>query len=892
MRTALLILALAGAPLAASGEEDEPEYVRDVRIDASDAPRLVRFVSLVPGRPIDPEAVRRSVELMHATGLFEDVRVEVERRAGEAGVTVVFRPLPSPLLDKVRVEGDDVLSADDLRRVARLRLGEPLWPARLERAGRDAALELVRRGHLEALVDVEAARVPGGVDAVFHVRAGPRVSVAAVAVLGAEGVPGVRLDDLVRPHPGDTYARHRAEKAAEEMRRRLARLGRWRATVSLQERYAPGPARMTLFFQATPGPPMEVEVHGASVPGGLLDDVRRLLRDGGAGRDALEAGAERVESHLRRQGHREASVRVSVESQASRDVVVFEANPGPLTLVASVEIRGVDGEYARGLETRPGEPVRDRVLTEDEQRLARSLEEEGHFEAKVDADVPEVAGPQPVIFLVRPGPRAVVATVQVEGPPLPSLSEEQAPPELAVKAGLPYRVRDVVASRETLVSVWRRAGFLDVAVLPNVEFTEDRTAVAVQFDVSPGPRTIVESIVLAGLRVTREATVARELVLRRGEPFSFERVLESQRRLLGLGIFERVSVSELDPERERRRDVVVRVQEAARTTVSWGVGYSEQDRVRGSVEVTRRNISGLGRSASVFARGSFRGSRFLFTLREPWLFGRKLDSFLTAYWEEEKRTSFDYNRKGVVLQAGRRVHSRTALLLRYLYQDTSVFNIEVPPEEIDRQFRTYAVSGPAASVVWDSRDDPLEPRRGAFVGADVQLSASALGGASFMKGFFQASGIQRIRPELLLVVSGRLGLATRFGDSARLLPLPERFFAGGDYGPRGFPVDEVGPRIVRPDGTVFPTGGNALVLGGAELRYNLSRSFQVATFLDLGNVYPEIRDIALGELRSSAGLGLRYRTPIGPIRLDWGYVLDREVGESASRFHLSIGHAF
>jgi outer membrane translocation and assembly module TamA len=161
-----------------------------------------------------------------------------------------------------------------------------------------------------------------------------------------------------------------------------------------------------------------------------------------------------------------------------------------------------------------------------------------------------------------------------------------------------------------------------------------------------------------------------------------------------------------------------------------------------------------------------------------------------------------------------------------------------------------------------------------------------------MKGFFQASGIRRIRPELLLVVSGRLGLAATFGDSARLLPLPERFFAGGDYGPRGFPVDEVGPKIVRPDGEVFPTGGNALVLGGAELRYNLSRSFQVATFLDLGNVYPEVRDIALGELRSSAGVGLRYRTPIGPIRLDWGYVLDREPGEGASRFHLTIGHAF
>ena len=887
MRAALALVAIAALAAVAGGEE----YVQDVRIEAADADRLERFVGLVPGRPPDPEAIRHAVELMHATGLYEDVRVEVERTEGEEGVTLVFRPRPAPLLAEIRVEGDDELSAGDVRRVTRLRPGEPLWPARLDRAGRDAALELARRGHLEALVNAQTRPGPAGAFAVFEVRSGPRVHVASASVTGTEGVPDVSLDDLVRPRPGDVYVRERADEAAEAMRRRLARHGRWRAEVALQERYSPGPARMSIVFRANPGPRMEVEVSGASVPGSLLEDVRQLLRDGGAGPDALEAGAERIESHLRRLGHREASVRARVEARPWGDAVVYDAAPGPRAFVGSVEVRGADPPLVGELETRPGEPVRDSLLDEDARRLTRWLQERGDFEAEVEVSVAEGGGSLPVVFLVSPGPRATVTAVEIEGPPLTPAPAEEGPRELVVRPGLPYRVRDLAASRETLVAAWRRAGFLDVAVEAEVTFSEDRTGVRVRFVVVPGPRTIVENIVLAGLRVTRETTVARELVLRRGEPFSFERVLESQRRLLGLGIFERVSVSELDPERERRRDVVVRVQEAPRTTFSWGVGYSEQDRVRGSVEVTRRNLSGLGRSVSVFARASFRGSRFLFSLREPWLFGRKLDSFLTAFWEEEKRTSFDYNRKGGILQAGRNVGGRTALIFRYLYQETNVFNIEVPPEEIDRQFRTYAVSGPSASVVWDSRDDPLEPRQGAFLGADLQLSLDALGGTGFVKGFFQASGIRRLHPDLLLVVSGRLGLAGSFAD-ARLLPLPERFFAGGDYGPRGFPVDEVGPKFVRDDGEVFPTGGNALLLGGAEMRCNITRSFQVATFLDLGNVYPELGDLSFSDLRSSAGLGLRYRTPIGPIRLDWGYVLDREAGENPSRFHLSIGHAF
>jgi outer membrane protein assembly factor BamA len=399
--------------------------------------------------------------------------------------------------------------------------------------------------------------------------------------------------------------------------------------------------------------------------------------------------------------------------------------------------------------------------------------------------------------------------------------------------------------------------------------------------------------VLAGLGHTKAATVEREILLRPGEPFSFERVLESQRRLSGLGIFERVQVVELNPERERRRDVVVSVQEAPRTSWSWGVGWSEQDRLRGSVELTRRNLGGLGRTASVFARGSFRGSRFLLNLREPWFFGRRLDSFLTAFWEEENRTSFDYDRKGGIVQAGRALDPRTTLILRYLYQDTNVFNLKVPIEELDRQYRTYAVSGPAASIVFDTRDDPLEPRRGLFLGADLQLSLEALGGESYLRGFLQATSVRRMRADLVFVLSARLGLASTFGESAPLLPLPERFFAGGDYGPRGFPVDEVGPRFVGTDGEIYPTGGNALLLGGAEMRYNLTRSFQLASFLDTGNVYPETRDLAVSDLRWSAGVGLRYRTPIGPIRLDWGYVLDPQPGDPGrSHFHLSIGHAF
>ena len=446
------------------------------------------------------------------------------------------------------------------------------------------------------------------------------------------------------------------------------------------------------------------------------------MRDGGASSDSLEAGAERIESRLRGLGHRDAIVRASLEPRGSDEAVVYDVQAGETARAAAVELRGAEPSLLAGLRTQPDQPLDDAALTEDARLLRARLEALGHFEARVDVDVADGGGSLPVVFVARPGPRAVVREVRTESPPLPVSADDRGPEELALREGLPYRLADVARSREALVSAWRRAGYLEVKVASDVVLSEARDEARVSLVVEPGQRTIVEHVVLAGLDRTRDVTVEREMLLRPGEPFSFERVLESQRRLSSLGIFERVQISELDPGRERRRDVVVGVQEAPRTSWSWGVGYSEQDRLRGSVEVTRRNLGGLGRTASAFARGSFRGSRFLLNLREPWLFGRKLDSFLTGFWEEEDRTSFDYNRLGGIVQIGRTLDARTSLILRYLYQDTNVFNIEGSLDAIDRQYRTYAVSGPSASVLFDTRDDPLEPRRGIFLGADVQLS--------------------------------------------------------------------------------------------------------------------------------------------------------------------------
>jgi outer membrane protein insertion porin family len=361
-----------------------------------------------------------------------------------------------------------------------------------------------------------------------------------------------------------------------------------------------------------------------------------------------------------------------------------------------------------------------------------------------------------------------------------------------------------------------------------------------------------------------------------------------------LSVVGNVSIAEIDPESEGRRSLLVDVEERPLTTVTVGLGAGDRDfgYVRLSGEVTRRNLGGRDRSITQFFSGSARGLRLLTTYREPYVFGRRQDLFITGFREEEEKESFSFARYGLLLETVRRLTKSWSVIGRYTMQKTD--NDLDPLLVIDREFEKATISGPALSIVNDTRDDPLDPRRGHFVGGDAQLSHRALGGESFLKGFVQGSLYHRLRPRVLFAGNARLGLAGTFEGEPEGLPLTERFFAGGDYSIRGFPLDFVGPLDLSEEAQprLLPVGGNALLLGSAELRFDFGRYVGLAAFTDMGNVFPLVSDLDLENLRYTAGLGLRYRSAFGPIRVDWGYKLNRREKESASRFHFTVGHAF
>ena len=557
---------------------------------------------------------------------------------------------------------------------------------------------------------------------------------------------------------------------------------------------------------------------------------------------------------------------------------------------------------------------------------------------------------QPAVVITE-GPLIRIGEVRITGNA--AFTEEELRREIKSVPGDPFFAPQTTADREALVVKYLNRGFAEATVEVQPGPTEEPTRMPLAFVIREGPQTIVDHILIVGNQKTDPEVIRRELQLTEGQPLGLDAKFESHRRLAQLGLFRRIRIDELSHGGTNRHDVVITVEEAPRTTVGYGGGAEVSQRLRatgpngeaeehlefgprGFFDIGRRNVGGRNRSVNLFTRVSLRPRdapddpgrdgtglslsdyRVIGTFRQPRAFGAS-EILITGAIEQGVRSSFNFTRKGVSAEILRPLTSGThgvRISGRYSFGTTRRFDERLPdPDVIDRVFPQVRLSGFSSAIARDSRDDLTDPERGTFVSVEGSVFARALGGqVGFMKSYLQGSWVRRLPGPRRVVFAARAGLGLADGFERETIPtdaegnplpvdpivvedLPasERFFAGGDTTIRGFALDTVGaPDTISPNG--FPTGGNAVLILNAELRVPVWGALGAALFVDGGNVFRRVTDFDISELRGSFGFGVRYLTPIGPVRLDLGFKMDRrqinDRLEPRTALHFSIGHAF
>lgn len=608
------------------------------------------------------------------------------------------------------------------------------------------------------------------------------------------------------------------------------------------------------------------------------------------------------------------------------------------------------------VQIKPGDLFRESALSVGVTAILNLYRIRGFASAAITSAVNETDPPRPGEGLVRPAiviveaSRTVVGEVVVSGNA--AVATEELRPLIGILPGEPYYEPKVIQARDAVVLEYLNRGFSAAVVTPVPRLSEDRSRVDLTFTVQEGPQTIVDHILIVGNVNTDSDVIMRELQFRTGQPLGLQDQFESRRRLSALGLFRRVRISEVAHGSSNERDVLVTVEEAPATSVGYGGGVEATQRLRstgpggqaeehlefaprGFFDIGRRNLFGANRSVSLYTRVSLRPKdapdnpeedgtgigfseyRVVGTYRQPRWFGPN-DMTVTGVVEQGVRTTFNFARRGVNLDVVRRLTAALRVSGRYSFSSTRTFDERLSEEDqatIDRLFPRVRLSGFSSAIARDTRDDQLEPTRGLFVSGEGSVAARALGGqVGFMKAYVQAFGFRKVpgTERLILATRASVGLADGFerlvqptddagnpipGEPISIedLPASERFFAGGDSTIRGFALDSVGtPETISLNG--YPTGGNAVLLLNGELRFQVKGDFGGVVFVDGGNVFRRVTDFDLGELRGSVGFGLRYRSPVGPIRVDLGFKMDRRSirGELEPRtaLHFSLGQAF
>jgi outer membrane protein assembly factor BamA len=371
-----------------------------------------------------------------------------------------------------------------------------------------------------------------------------------------------------------------------------------------------------------------------------------------------------------------------------------------------------------------------------------------------------------------------------------------------------------------------------------------------------------------------------------------------------LGIFSDVSVDEIQigPAEEV---VVVTVREGEKNYAGAGLGFESVNpltgslaswpnefRPRGTAEYIRSNVLGLGAQVSVLGQASTRERRAIVSWNQPYLFSLAMPTTLLAWAEREERESFTFDRRGVSLSTIKALSKARLLLASLSLVRTAlhIIDIENPPDDSFRQFQPYSAALASVGLSWERRDDTLNPTRGYFFSVTGEWGFPVFGMESDYQKVFLKSQLFRPLPGGL-----NLGLTARLGLGNGLRNLPERFFAGGSNTFRGEDFDMLGPL----DPTALePRGGEAIFLVNTELAFALFPSwkeFRLAAFFDLGNVYGSLKDFRPLELQGAAGAGIRYKTPLGPVRVDiawklWGFDVQDKKGRPL--IFLTIGNIF
>ena len=617
----------------------------------------------------------------------------------------------------------------------------------------------------------------------------------------------------------------------------------------------------------------------------------------------VQRARERLKDYFEEEGYFEVQITPEVEKLADGDVTItYRIAEGRRISIDQIVIEGAQGltpkQVKGAMDTQEREyivlrgTVQRQKLDEDVDRIIQLYNDFGYVQARVESSEIQVDREKAratVRVVVVEGPQFKVGGVDVTGNAV--LPIEEVRKRIELKTGDVFSRSKLRDSVKGITDLYSAVGRASADVAPNTLQDIPARLVNIVFEINEGPETYVERINIAGNTRSEEKILRREIPMAEGDLFTSQKLARAKQRLTNLNYFDKVEAKTAPGSAKDKIIVNIDVTEKPTGLFSIGGGYSSQDGVLGTLDLSQRNF--LGKGWEVFLR--LRGGENLQTgtigFTEPWLFDRPLAAGFDLFNTRRILPDYTVESLGGDIRLGHPLgeYSRINAVYRVSQDRISDVNQLGSPQLISQE-GTHLTSLVGVNLSRDTRDNVYDPTRGST--ASIGLDFAGVGfGEKFVRSVAAATYFQPL-PWLEHVLSFRFTAGYSFGWDKDSVPLFERFYLGGSNSLRQFKSLQVSPR----DNTGTRIGGNSELLGTIEYQIPLFFGIKAALFYDVGQVWgPDIQGgakIDLSDLRHGVGAGFRWNSPFGPIRVDYGIKLDQRKGESFGEFNFSAGSSF
>ena len=971
------------------------------------------------GQPLDPQKVRGDLIGLFSSGRYRDISLSAEA-APDGSLTLIYAGVPRYYIGRVEIDGVDSERLSSLLQFAtKLDPGTPYTEADLPTALDGIKQSLAENGYYQPSINIDTQMDDFGhqVNISVQVQIGPQARVGAVTVTGKD--PGIsvaefrkkgglncsRLVSLIQKGCEPKVTRQTGSNALSGVRDFYIKENRLEGTITLQKQtYQPPQKSLDFDFHAEQGPVVNVVINGAKVSKTRKKLLVPVYEEGAVDNDLLNEGAFNIRDYMQQQGFFDVKDSVKLLGEGTQNVTVqYEVVPGLKHKVTSVSILGNHYFSTETLEERlrvkraslyvKNGAYSTQLRDADRDSIQSLYRASGFLNAKVTATAQDIERPGKhgkttaevhVVYNIDEGAQQKFGSVEVAG--ADNSREQNVYDMLIAEPGQPFSLITLAQDRDAILSYYIAQGFDHAQVEVNPKVNLNNKAITdVTLNISEGQQVRIDHVLLSGIEHTKPGVVQKQLLVHAGDPLDQAALLQTQRNLYNLALFNEVNAAVQNPRGDAlEKNVLVQITEAKRWDVNYGVGFEAQlnqpqylpyQRLqngatgtaaqngkagaspRVSLDVSRINLFGTQKSLTLHTTYGLLETIAALSFNNPNLLGSpNLTATASAgYSNVQNITTFQAQTAQADFRVTQNIGRADHLIYDFQYRRISVNgnSLQISPNLISQFSQPVRVGGPSVTYFHDTRDpSPLNATRGQYFSVQEFLAAGIFGSQTeFNRTDLSHSSYYSFgrRHPFVFARNLRVGFENTFGNpiigsgsgvgqssyacmgnfsvtnaSCNPIPLPERLYAGGAQSHRGFGINDAGPRDLT---TGYPVGGSGVVVNQFELRLPpttlpiVGNNVNFVIFHDMGNVfrYPSdmftsiknfhqpneatCRNVAIppgtpgtegypnpqgqqfnavgncnfNYYSHAVGLGARYNTPVGPIRLDLSYNLNPPV---------------